>query len=162
MLDAFFNVMNEIFSVSDIKDVFALIVFLTALVGGGYVIFVYYFNKYYTNKYKNDFFYLFWGYDDKENKISADKHLSLFIYHFISFYILSSYKWVDKRYKIFPEDIKDMDPNSFMPNATKRNLENFEKKHMKWLKFNVYSQRIFIFFGFCLVASYLCIEYVIK
>ena len=154
--------MSEIFSVSDAKGIIALVAISIMFFSLICIIFIYYFNKYYTNKYKNDFFYLFWGYEEKENKISADKHLSLFIYHFISFYILSSYKWVDKRYKIFPEDIKDMDPNSVMPNATKENLENFEKKHMKWLKFNVYSQRIFIFFGFCLVVSYLCIEYLIK
>ena len=143
----FLNVMNEIFSVSDLKDVFALIVFLTALIGGGYVIFVYYFNKYYTKKYKDDFFYLFWGYEDKEDKVSADKHLSLFIYHFINAYMMNSYSYFNKRYKFFPENIQDMDPTSFMPNATKGNLENFEKKHIKWIKFNVISQYIIIFSG---------------
>lgn len=154
--------MSDFIVIDSTEKVLSLIVVLIAVIGGGYVIFLYYFNKYYTNKYKNDFFYLFWGYEDKEDKISANKHLSLFIYHFISFYMLSSYKWVDKRYKIFPEDIKDMDPNSFMPNATKGNLENFEKKHMKWLKFNIISQRVFIFLGFCLVALYLVIEYLAK
>jgi hypothetical protein len=106
---------------------------------------LYFYNKYYTYKYKDDFLYLFWGYKDTENKISADNYLSLIIYHFISAYIMNSYKFFNKRYKFFPENIKDMDPTSYMPNATKNNLENFEKKHIKWIKFNVISQYIIVF-----------------
>lgn len=144
MLEALFNVINDIFSVSNTKDVISLVGFLIIIFSGSYVIFIYYFNKYYTRKYKNDFLYLFWGYEDKENKISSDKYLSLFIYHFITAYDLNSYKFFHKKYKFFPEDIMDMDPNSFMPNATKGNLESFEKKHIKWLKFNVISQNIIV------------------
>ena len=130
--------------------------------GAAYMIFIYYFNKYYTKKHKNDFFYLFWGYEDTENKMSADKYLSLFIYHFITAYKLNSYKFFNKRYKFFPENLKDMDPTSFMPNATKGNLENFEKKHMKWIKFNVISQHILLGLGFVVVAIYFWAEYLIK
>ena len=130
--------------------------------GAAYMIFIYYFNKYYTKKHKNDFFYLFWGYEDTENKMSADKYLSLFIYHFITAYKLNSYKFFNKRYKFFPENLKDMDPTSFMPNATKGNLENFEKKHMKWIKFNVISQHILLGLGFVVVAIYFWALYTTK
>ena len=127
MLEALFNVISDIFSVSNTKDFISLTVFLIIIFSGPYVIFIYYFNKYYAKKYKNDFFYLFWGYEDTENKMSADNHLSLFIYQFIGAYKLNSYNYFNKRYKFFPEDIKDMDPTSFMPNATKANLNDFEK-----------------------------------
>lgn len=55
-----------------------------------------------------------------------------------------------------------MDPTSFMPNATKGNLENFEKKHMKWIKFNVLSQHILLGLGLVVVAIYFWAEYLIK
>ena len=72
------------------------------------------------------------------------------VYHFIGVYKINSYKYFNKRYKFFPEDIKDMDPTSFMPNATKANLNDFEKKHLKWIRFNVISQNIIVvlFFTF--------------
>ena len=123
---------------------------------------IYYFNKYYTRKYKNDFLYLFWGYEDKENKISADKKLSLFIYYFIGAYSTNSYKWFNKRYKFFPENIKDIHPHSLMPNATKGNLENFEKKHIKWLRFNIISQNILYLFAFMTVCLFFWSEYMIE
>lgn len=162
MLEALFKVINDIFSVSNTKDFISLTVFLIIIFSGPYVIFIYYFNKYYTKKYKNDFFYLFWGYEDTENKMSADNHLSLFIYHFIGAYKLNSYKYFNKRYKFFPEDIKDMDPTSFMPNATKANLNTFEKKHLKWIRFNVVSQNIIIFLAFVVVVLFLWSEYIMK
>lgn len=161
MLDAFFNVMNEIFNVSDLNDILVLIVFLIIILIFPYIIFVYYFNKYYTKKYKDDFFYLFWGYEDKENKLSADKHLSLFIYHFISAYMMNSYSYFNKRYKFFPEDIKDIAPGSLIPNATKGNLDNFEKKHMKWLRFNVISQNILYVLMLVIIGLFLWSEYLI-
>ena len=150
MLEALFNVINDIFSVSNTKDVISLVGFLIIIFSGSYVIFIYYFNKYYTRKYKNDFFYLFLGCKDIENKISVDNNLSLLIYHFIGIYKINSYKYFNKRYKFFPEDIKDMDPTSFMPNATKANLNDFEKKHLKWIRFNIVSQNIIVvlFFTF--------------
>ncbi|QSG85114.1 hypothetical protein [Acinetobacter indicus] len=138
-----------------------LIGFLIAIPSVVYIIFLYYYNKYYTRKYKNDFFYLFWGYEDTENKMSADKHLSLFIYHFITAYELNSYNFFHKRYKFFPENIKDMDPTSFMPNATKGNLENFEKKHMKWIRFNIISQHIIVCLALIVVVLFFWAEYMI-
>lgn len=161
-MEVIFNVIAEIFDIKDISHLLSLIMVLTLFVVAPYIVFIYYFNKYYTKKYKNDFFYLFWGYEDTENKMSADKYLSLFIYHFISFYMLDSYKYFNKRYKIFPEDIKDMDPTSFMPNATKGNLENFEKKHMKWLRFNIISQYILFFIAFIVLILFFLSEYIIK
>ena len=137
--------MNEFIVIDSTEKTFLLIGFLIAIPDMIYILFIYFYNKYYTKKYKDDLLYLFWGYKDSENKISADKHLSLFIYHFITAYKLNSYKYFNKRYKFFPENIKDMDPTSFMPNATKKNLEDFEKKHFKWIKFNIISQYIIVF-----------------
>ncbi|MFV5515342.1 hypothetical protein [Acinetobacter gerneri] len=154
--------MNDFIVIDSTKNFLYLIIVLYIYLGAAYMIFIYYFNKHYTKKHKNDFFYLFWGYEDTENKMSADKYLSLFIYHFITAYKLNSYKFFNKRYKFFPENLKDMDPTSFMPNATKGNLENFEKKHMKWIKFNVISQHILLGLGFVVVAIYFWAEYLIK
>ena len=154
--------MNDFIVIDSTKKILYLIIVLYIYLGAAYVIFIYYFNKYYTKKHKNDFFYLFWGDEDTENKMSEDKYLSLFIYHFITAYKLNSYKFFNKRYKFFPENLKDMDPTSFMPNATKGNLENFEKKHMKWIKFNVISQHILLGLGFVVVAIYFWAEYLIK
>lgn len=154
--------MNDFIVIDSTKKILYLIIVLYGYLGAAYVIFIYYFNKYYTKKHKNDFFYLFWGYEDTENKMSADKYLSLFIYHFITAYKLNSYKFFNKRYKFFPENLKDMDPTSFMLNATKRNLENFEKKHMKWIKFNVISQNILLGLGFVVVSIHFGAEYLIK
>lgn len=154
--------MSDFIVIDSIKKLLSLIILLLLFFILVCVVFTYYFNKYYTKKYKNDFFYLFWGYEDTENKMSADKYLSLFIYHFISFYMLDSYKYFNKRYKIFPEDIKDMDPTSFMPNATKGNLENFEKKHMKWLRFNIISQYVLFFIAFIVLILFFLSEYIIK
>ena len=132
--------MSDFIVIDSTEKVFLLAGFLIAIPEIIHILILYFYNKYYINKYKDDFLYLFWGYRDEENKISADKYLSLIIYHFINSYIINSYSFFNKRYKFFPENIKDMDPTSFMPNATKGNLENFEKKHMKWIKFNVVSQ----------------------
>lgn len=148
--------MSDFIVIDSTEKVFLLAGFLIAIPEIIHILILYFYNKYYINKHKDDFLYLFWGYRDAENKISADKYLSLIIYHFISFYILSSYKWVDKRYKIFPEDIKEMDPNSFMPNATKDNLDAFEKKHLKWIKSNVISQyTIVILVGIIFLLFYM-------
>lgn len=154
--------MNDFIVIDSTKKFLYLIIVLYIYLGAAYVIFIYYFNKYYTKKHKNDFFYLFWGDEDTENKMSEDKYLSLFIYHFITAYKLNSYKFFNKRYKFFPENLKDMDPTSFMPNATKGNLENFEKKHIKWIKFNVLSQHILLGLSLVVVAIYLWAEYLIK
>lgn len=137
--------MNEFIVIDSTEKLLILIGFIISILCLLYVIFIYYFNKYYTKKHKNDFFNLFWGYEDKENKISADEKLSLFIYHFLNAYNLNSYKYFNKRYKFFPENIKDMDPASYMPNATKGNLESFEKRHSKWIKFNIISLHIIVF-----------------
>lgn len=154
--------MKDFIVIDSTQKFLYLIIVLYIYLGAAYMIFIYYFNKYYTKKHKNDFFYLFWGYEDTENKMSADKYLSLFIYHFITAYKLNSYKFFNKRYKFFPENLKDMDPTSFMPNATKGNLENFEKKHMKWIKFNVISQHILLGLSLVVVAIYFWAEYLIK
>lgn len=71
--------MNDFIVIDSTKKILYLIIVLYIYLGAAYMIFIYYFNKYYTKKHKNDFFYLFWGYEDTENKISADKYLSLFI-----------------------------------------------------------------------------------
>ena len=132
--------MNEFIVIDSTEKILILIGFLIIIPEIIHIIFLYFYNKYYVNKHKGDFLYLFWGYIDKEDKISAEDYLSLIIYHFISAYIMNSYDFFHKRYKMFPEDIKDMDPTSYLPNATKGNLENFEKKHLKWIRFNVISQ----------------------
>lgn len=151
--------MNEFIVIDSTKKLLSLIIVLIAFLIFGSVIFIYYFNKYYTKKHKNDFLYLFWGYEDTENKISADEKLSLFIYYFIGAYSTNSYKWFNKRYKFFPEDVRDIAPHSLMPNATKGNLESFEKKHMKWLRFNVISQNILYALALIVVALFLWSEY---
>lgn len=162
MLDAFLNFINEIFSVSDTKGIIALIAISLMFFSLICIIFIYYFNKYYTSKHKKDFLYLFWGYEDNENKISADEKLSLFIYYFIGAYSTNSYKWFNKRYKFFPEDIKDIPQHSLMPNATKGNLEKFENKHMKWLRFNVITQNILYVFAIVIICLFFWSEYTIK
>lgn len=126
------------------------------------VIFIYYFNKYYTRKYKNDFFYLFWGYIDTDNKISSNDKLSLFIYYFIGIYEINSYNFFSRRCQFFPENIKDISEHSLMPNATKGNLNNFEKKHIKWLKFNVIFQKILYILAFIVVIIFCFSEFILK
>ena len=101
------------------------------------VIFIYYFNKFYIYKFKQDFFYLFWGVCDQENKFSANNYLSLYIYKFLIFYLIEKISFNKKRYSLFPfKDSAEL-PSYSMPNAYAENLKIFEIKHFKWILFNL-------------------------
>lgn len=162
MINQMINIGNIIIVDSIQGFLYFIAIFIIMFPCLAYMVFVYYFNKYYTRKYKNDFFYLFWGYIDDEDKLSSDKYLSLFIYYFIGAYNVNSYKFFNKRYRYFPENIKDIPPRSLMPNATKGNLENFEKKHIRWIRFNIVSKNILYTMMIIVIVLFFLAEYLIK
>lgn len=117
--------------------IFSLIAAIMMFLGFILIFFIYYFNKFYTSKFKNDFFYLFWGMSDYENKLSANDYLSLFIYKFLIFYLIEKFSFKNGKYSFFPMKESNLSPPQSMPNAYGENLKLFENKHLKWIIFNI-------------------------